>query len=74
MGDKGGKKDKEKSKHQHDTKLKEDQKKKQEKNRPKSPKQEAGWPAPTGGPGHTVTGARAARVRRAGGAGVQPAR
>jgi hypothetical protein len=37
VGDKGGKKDKEKSKHQRDTRLKQELKKKQEKIRPKSP-------------------------------------
>jgi hypothetical protein len=37
VGDKGGRKDKEKSKHQHDTKVKEAQKRKDDKNRPKTP-------------------------------------
>ena len=37
VGDKGGRKDKEKSKQQHDTKVKEAQKRKDEKNRPKTP-------------------------------------
>jgi len=37
VGDKGGKKDKEKSKHQHDAKVKKAAAEKQEKNRPKVP-------------------------------------
>lgn len=37
MGDKGGKKDKEKKGHQRDAKLKEELKRKEEKNRPKTP-------------------------------------
>ena len=36
VGDKGGRKDKAKSKHQHDTKQKEEHKRKEEKARPKS--------------------------------------
>jgi hypothetical protein len=37
VGDKGGKKDKEKSKQQHDAKVKKELAQKQEKNRPKVP-------------------------------------
>jgi hypothetical protein len=37
VGDKGGRKDKEKSKHQLDPKVKEAQKRKDDKNRPKTP-------------------------------------
>ena len=37
MGDKGGKKDKQKSKHQHDAKVKDAENRKQEKNRPRTP-------------------------------------
>jgi hypothetical protein len=37
MGDKGGKKDKEKNKQQHDTKRKEQQKQKDDKRKPKAP-------------------------------------